>query len=364
MVYSNDTMPTGPIKKMLQVIVEHGYSIDKVVKDIGLDFNPLDPRYQHIQKAPSLAYSKLVKMLFEIVQDEAYGLNSSHRRPPGTMRLLCLFIIHCRDLRQALVRGAEFIDFCDSFIEKNPTKRRPYSEIDNDTVACRFYNPHRQPNPDEFTSDANVLYMMYRLYSWLIGRPIPLKRVCFIAAQGSPREEKKYSELFAAPIQFNAEENVLEFASQWLDQRLVQTEESLKDFLRQAPHQLISHSSAFDDDKLSQQVLQILANYSEHPLPSANLVADQLCMSPRTLHRQLRKGGHSYQQIKDEFRKNIALNYISRPDLSINTVAMLMGFQENSAFYRSFKKWTGLSPGQYRQQLEQGQSAKGEKAGD
>lgn len=356
MVYSDNTISIRQMKKLLHLILEHGYNIKQVIEHIGLDFNPFDSDYQHIQQVPSLAYSKLVKMLIEVVQDEAYGLKSSHRRPPGTMRLLCLFIIHCRDLRQALVRGAEFIDYCDSFIEKNPTKRRPYSEIDSETVACRFYNPHRQPNPDEFITDANVLYMMYRLYSWLIGRPIPLKRVCFISSQRSSREIKMYSELFAAPIEFNAAENVLEFAPQWLDHRLVQTEESLKDFLRQAPYQLISHSPAFDDDNLSKQVLQILTTHSDYTLPSANQVAEQLCMSPRTLHRQLRKEGHSYQHIKDEFRKNIALNYINRPDLSINTIAALMGFQENSAFYRSFKKWTGLSPGKYRQQLEQGES--------
>ncbi len=362
MVYSDDTISTKVMKKLLRVILEHGYSIDEVIKHIELDFNPLDPDFQHIKKVPSLAYSKLCKMLFEIVQDEAYGFNSSHRRPPGTMRLLCLFIIHCRNLRQALERGAEFIDFCDSFYEKNPIKRRPYSEMDSETVACRFYNPHHEPSVEEFITDANILYMMYRLYSWLIGRPIPLKRVCFIAEQRSLRETKMYGELFAAPIQFCAEENVLEFPSEWLDQRLVQNEKSLKDFLRQAPYQLISHSPTFDDDDLSQQVLQILVNNSDHTLPSANLVADQLCISPRTLHRQLRKAGYSYQQIKDEFRKNIALNYINRPELTINTIAALMGFEENSAFYRSFKKWTGLSPGKYRQQLEHGDTAAGDKA--
>ena len=78
-------------------------------------------------------------------------------------------------------------------------------------------------------------------------------------------------------------------------------------------------------------------------------------MSVRTLHRHLQKEGTSYQFLKDEFRKETALAYIKRRELKINTIALLMGFQDSSAFHRSFKKWTGLSPGQYRRQLDKAQ---------
>ena len=44
---------------------------------------------------------------------------------------------------------------------------------------------------------------------------------------------------------------------------------------------------------------------------------------------------------------------MNRPELSIDAIAAVMGFQDNSAFYRSFKKWTGQSPGQFRTQLQQ-----------
>ena len=58
------------------------------------------------------------------------------------------------------------------------------------------------------------------------------------------------------------------------------------------------------------------------------------------------------QQLKDSYRKELAVHYISRPELTIEAIAALMGFQDNSAFYRSFKKWTGLTPGQFRDQLD------------
>ncbi len=77
-------------------------------------------------------------------------------------------------------------------------------------------------------------------------------------------------------------------------------------------------------------------------------------MSPRTLHRKLTTEGTSFQLVKDDYRRELAIHYIARPELTIDAIAALMGFQDNSAFYRSFKKWTGHSPGSYRSQINQG----------
>jgi len=59
--------------------------------------------------------------------------------------------------------------------------------------------------------------------------------------------------------------------------------------------------------------------------------------------------GCSYQQIKDECRRNAALIYLDAPQLSLAEVASLTGFSEPSAFFRAFRKWTGSTPSDYRQ---------------
>jgi len=83
--------------------------------------------------------------------------------------------------------------------------------------------------------------------------------------------------------------------------------------------------------------------------PSAEQVAKTLNMSVSTLRRRLLEEGTTYQKIKDECRRKSAINYMNSPELSINDVAGLMGFDEPSAFFRSFKRWTGMTPGEYRQ---------------
>lgn len=71
-------------------------------------------------------------------------------------------------------------------------------------------------------------------------------------------------------------------------------------------------------------------------------------MSVRTFQRKLKEVGHSYKELIDELRKDFALSYPKNPDLSIGEVAYLLNYADGSAFNRSFKRWTGRSPREYR----------------
>jgi AraC-like DNA-binding protein len=56
----------------------------------------------------------------------------------------------------------------------------------------------------------------------------------------------------------------------------------------------------------------------------------------------------SYQRLKDDLRRDIAIDLLSSGSVTVAEVAARTGFQETSAFHRAFKKWTGVSPGTYR----------------
>jgi AraC-like DNA-binding protein len=77
-------------------------------------------------------------------------------------------------------------------------------------------------------------------------------------------------------------------------------------------------------------------------------VATQLAISPRTLQRKLESEGTSFGEILDDSRQRAALEYLSRPEMSISETAFMLGFSEPSTFYRAFRRWTGKTPAQYR----------------
>ena len=130
------------------------------------------------------------------------------------------------------------------------------------------------------------------------------------------------------------------------------SEESLRAFLKTAPYQLIVMVD--NDRSLKSQIMAMIGKDFSRDMPGAEEVARTLGMSVSTLRRRLQEEGTSYQAIKDGCRKAAAINYLSSPQLSINDVSALMGFDEPSAFFRSFKKWTGMTPGEYRRELSNG----------
>ena len=77
-------------------------------------------------------------------------------------------------------------------------------------------------------------------------------------------------------------------------------------------------------------------------------VAAGFNLSVRSLQRRLKAEGITFQELADEVRKEFALHYLRQPDHRIKEISHILGYNEVSAFSRSFKRWMGMSPGQYR----------------
>jgi AraC-like DNA-binding protein len=80
----------------------------------------------------------------------------------------------------------------------------------------------------------------------------------------------------------------------------------------------------------------------------ATTVARSLSLSTRTLHRKLAELGRSYSDLVDDFRRSEAERLLTSSAASLTEVALSLGFAEQSAFSRAFKRWTELSPSEWR----------------
>jgi AraC-like DNA-binding protein len=99
---------------------------------------------------------------------------------------------------------------------------------------------------------------------------------------------------------------------------------------------------------LMQQLQPLLLKRLPRGQVSLTGIADDLNMSPRTLQRRLGEHGLSYQSLLDAVREQLACRYLQQNNLTYLELAYLLGFSEQSAFNRAFRKWTGTPPGQYR----------------
>ena len=86
-----------------------------------------------------------------------------------------------------------------------------------------------------------------------------------------------------------------------------------------------------------------------HGKASAVETARRIGMSHRTLARKLSSEGLTFSQISEELKGNLAKHYLRNRDLPISQVAWLLGYREISAFTHAFRRWTGMTPAQYRE---------------
>ena len=191
----------------------------------------------------------------------------------------------------------------------------------------------------------SVLRNVLGLASWLIDARLPLRQASFPFA--APAHQAVYALLFEAPVRFDAAVASVELDAHWLQLPVLRDETALNTMLQRAlPIQVRPYQPA---QPLVQRVRQALA---AHPLcgHTAASIAAELHMAPRSLHRQLQQQGSSLQMLKDDVRRHRALHLLQRSDLAIKRVAQRCGFANEKSFIRAFQQWTGLPPGQYREQ--------------
>jgi AraC-like DNA-binding protein len=156
-----------------------------------------------------------------------------------------------------------------------------------------------------------------------------------------------YKAIFNCPLQFNAPVIQLFFDATILDLPLPNASPQS----RQLYEALCEEKSiARQGGNVAWRLWQLIVENIASPPDMAD-AADALCCSTRTLRRRLLSEGWNYQQLVDQIREIHARRALSDPRLSVTQVALKLGYSDHSGFLKAFKKWTGLTPTEFRQRL-------------
>ncbi len=345
-----ETVPTRFARSLLNLAVERGCDYQGILEAAGIGFDPLNSRSVGYQdRISAMQYTRIYQHVLSLLQDEAFGLMMGRGVTPGAFRMMCYCILGCDNLGKAIKRACEFYQ---TFFEG---EARVYIDNRQDYAAVGYLGrqDRRGDEPVE-AADIYGLSVWHRFYCWLVGSPIELVEVRYQGRAPDSQERcDKYQQLFDCPIRYQQDRDEFLFETRYLSYPLVHTEDSLKEFLRSAPYPLMVMSSSSDDNSLVAKVRAMVGHDFSQGFPSFERITEALNMSAPTLRRRLKKEGKTFQQIKDECRRDAAVAYLSNSELSINAVAALMGFTDPSAFHRCFKKWTGMTPGEFRAQEQE-----------
>jgi len=164
-------------------------------------------------------------------------------------------------------------------------------------------------------------------------------------AHEQPPTLDSYSETFACPLQFAASDYGIVLPRSLAHAPLIQANPPLQNLLRQHAEALLAR---LPSEGLSARVVALLGEQLARGEPDRSELARHLHLSERTLQRRLADEGCNYQQLLNDTRQQLAEQHLSTGDLPAAEIALLLGYSEPSVFFRAFRQWTGLTPGEYR----------------
>lgn len=155
-----------------------------------------------------------------------------------------------------------------------------------------------------------------------------------------------YRDYFGCEARFDQKEDGVVFSEQDLSCPIVEPDV-----------QLYEMATSFIDSRFTRvtppmhaQVRGLILQHLGGEACTNDRVAAELCLHPRTLHRRLKAEGKSFEGIKDEVRRDVALRYLQQTELPLTRIAEKLGYAETSVLSRSCFRWFGVSPRQLRAQ--------------
>lgn len=164
--------------------------------------------------------------------------------------------------------------------------------------------------------------------------------------RATPNNTQPFDDYFRCPIKYDCTENALCFDLHDLHQPLAMANPELA---RANDQVIINYLKRHDQSDLINQVRSTIIDSLPSGVPSQESVAQSLNSSPRTLQRKLKALNQTYSELLDTIRSELAQQYLAVPSRNIGEVAYLLGFSEPGNFARSFRKWTGKTPAQFRE---------------
>jgi AraC-like DNA-binding protein len=269
------------------------------------------------------------------LDDEALGW-FSRRLPWGSYGMLCRAALGSPTLEVALKRWCRYHSLLTDDITLKFTLTRAAASI------------AIQVNRDlgEMTEFCFATLFRYLLgYAcWAINSRIPLLEACF--PFDAPEHVSVYQALFPGPLHFRAPATRISFDPQYAALPIRRDDRALNKMLQ---HALPLTMFPYRRDRLLVQRVREALRMRPEGLHTGESLAKELHVSPRTLHRQLQEEGASLQALKDEVRRDRAIELLNRTSRPIKQIARAVGFLNEKSFSRAFKHWTGATPESFRE---------------
>ncbi|GLQ30143.1 AraC family transcriptional regulator [Litoribrevibacter albus] len=267
-----------------------------------------------------------------------FGLHFGEQVRPGTFHIVGYTLMNSATLGSALDKLNQYQRLISDggIFQKLPTKKGTWLIYHQKPDSLPFY----------YHQIDAVFAALIAFARWTTGEEIMPIEVSFQRPQTN--DESEYLRLFGAAPNYGQTFDGILISDDALSLPLLEADEELCTMHEEHAKQRLGELGQVRN--IRHKVAQLI----EHRLSSSHVtrphIAQCLNMSEKSLQRRLAEEDTCFQTVLDNVRERLARHYLEETKLPLSEIAELLGFTDNSAFYKAFKRWTNLNPGAYRKQ--------------
>lgn len=324
-----------------EVLEGQGINTRPILKDLQIR------RIELTKTDPRIAFSKFAALLNRaaIELDDPYlGLHLGSQINFRRAGLLAYIMLNTPTLGHAFINSSRYgrvhSDVVDVVIEQDKKVWR---------ATNYFLDPEigRDPSIIDIYLAADI-----QIARTLTDVEIVPKRVQF--AYPKPRDTSEHRRVFGCTLKFGADVSAIAFEASTFDLPVESSDDRLLKILERYAEEILAKltKAAANSDPILQEVREIIIHYLPTDIkPTIERVAADLHMSTRTLSRRLSENGITFRELVDSLRRSLTERYLRDEEISLAQITFLVGYTDQATLNRSFQRWTGLTPREYRNRL-------------
>jgi len=332
-----------------QLSARFGAALLAYLQGLGIDTAALLPAARRAQlqaadartRMPLAEWVAILETAIRLSGDPDLALKAGASLQPRHLGVLGHVLMSCATVADAIAQGGRYLRLVHAIGGAEPQIR------DGQLEVPMSWTDGSVPSP---------LIAQFRLAAcaamgrWLSGQPELRMDAYFQFPQ--PAELSIYRRVFGGQLHFDQPQTKLAHPADYLQLPVAMADPAMQQLASVQAEALLQELSG--ESAFLQQLRAVLARGLPRGQVSLAQTAQALKLSTRTLHRRLEEQGRSYRELLDEVRRHGAEQQLRRAEISLAEVAFLLGYSEQSTFQQAYKRWTGMTPGQFRAAAQRG----------
>ena len=320
------------VRAIVGAVERSGASRDQFLQQARIDPGGLEDASSRL---PAADYERALEAAITVTGDPAFGLHMGEQLRSVMFDVMGPLFEQAATLREMFASIGHYAPLVSA-------GRVPALQEGDSSAWIRLPLPDSDSAASRVTSEF-VMTALLPVLKMFVGDKARPNLVSF--AHEAPQYAAEYTRIFGGAERFGQNVTQMEVPRAWLDKPQPFRRPEFYAVLKAEADRTLNRLER--EASLSVRIEQAMAQRGPRQ-STVDEIARSLGMSTRSLRRKLQGEGVSYATLRTQHRSKEAKRMLEQPHTSIQETAYALGFDSLTAFYRAFKRWTGMTPKQYR----------------